>query len=66
MVGYLKHNDVSIRVRSGGFDVPVGAAPFKGFVVFEELADAKAFIDAGRNTAGHVVYDMQTQTPVNN
>lgn len=64
MVGYIKHSNVTIRFRSNGFDVPLEGG--KTFVPFGSLDAAKAFIDAGRNTEGHTVYDMQTQAPVAN
>ena len=61
MVGYLEHGDCSIRMRSGGCDVPLGSAPYLQFVQFDELRTAKKFIDSGRNAAGMVIYNMQTQ-----
>jgi hypothetical protein len=62
MVGYLAHNTISIRVRSGGFDV--GLEGGKAFVTFDTLADAKAFIDAGRQVDGQTVYDINTQAAI--
>lgn len=65
MVGYSQHNGISIRHRSGVFDVPLGhAAPYTQFVPFMTLDTAKAFIDAGRQVDGHTVYDMDSQAPV--
>lgn len=64
MVGYGQHNQISYRLRSGGVDVPLGTAPYTQFVRFDELSDAKAFIDTGRHPEGLTVYDMATQAPV--
>jgi hypothetical protein len=60
MVGYINHNTSTIRLRSGGFDVALDAARF---VRFDDMEAAKAFIDAGLNTDGHIVFDMATQAP---
>ena len=60
MNGYGNHKEIGYRLRSGGVDVPVGAKPYTQFVRFDELQDAKAFIDAGRNPAGHTAYNMST------
>jgi hypothetical protein len=67
MVGYITYNSIAIRLRSAGFDVPTGTD--KTFVRFDgpdALADAKAFIDGGRQVTDQVVYDMATQTPITN
>ena len=64
MMGYSMHGGLSIRHRSGAFDVPVGTAPYAQFVSFKRIEDAKAFIDSGRNPDGHVIYDMKTQAPI--
>jgi hypothetical protein len=65
MTGYITHKNVTIRFRSGLFDVHVGDhAPYKQFTSFEDLEQAKAFIDAGRVVTNQVVYWTETQTPV--
>jgi len=65
MTGYITHKNVTIRLRSGLYDVHVGDhAPYKQFTSFENLEEAKAFIDAGRVVTNQVVYWTETQTPV--
>ena len=65
MTGYTTHKDIVIRFRSNLFDVHVGDhAPYKQFTSFEDLEEAKAFIDAGRVVTNQVVYWTETQTPV--
>ena len=65
MTGYITHKNVTIRLRSGLWDVHVGDhTPYKQFTSFEDLEQAKAFIDAGRVVTNQVVYWTETQTPV--
>ena len=62
MSGYIMHNGVCIRVIAGltayHADVPMGTAPHLHYVRFDSLADAKAFIDAGRPADGHTLNNM--------
>lgn len=64
MNGYIKHGDTTIRLRSQGYDVLIGATPATEFVRFDSLDEAKAFIDAGRVVTNHAVYGLQSQARV--
>ena len=65
MNAYINYKDVASRLRSGLYDVYVGDhTPYQPFTSFEDLDTAKAFIDAGRVVTNHVVYRIDSQTPV--
>jgi hypothetical protein len=65
MNGYITHGDTTIRLCSRGYDVLIGTvAPATQFVRFDNLDEAKAFIDGGRVVTTHTVYGLATQAPV--